>query len=122
MSMLKSGIVLLSAKKKKMVLGQNASKAVKPESTRADEKSKNKDNKSILWTCNFSAPNTKLMLFDMDGAPVYHVSIFLEIDFYRKFNFSSLAYMHICAHTCVKCCNKKNGLNLETLWLLAFGA
>ncbi|KAK4274188.1 hypothetical protein QN277_017454 [Acacia crassicarpa] len=72
MSMLEPWVILHSAKKKRMVLGEEASKVVKPESTTADEKSTNQDIKTILWTCNFSAPDMTLMLFNMAGSPVYH--------------------------------------------------
>ncbi|XP_028802142.1 protein SABRE [Neltuma alba] len=72
LSMLKPWVVLHSAKKKRMVLGEEASKVVKPQSSRADEKSTNQDIKTIVWTCNFSAPDMTLMLFNMAGSPVYH--------------------------------------------------
>lgn len=67
MSRLKPWLVLHSSKKKKMVIREKTS-VVKPKLT--DSKSK-----TIVWTCNFSAPEMTIMLSDMAGSPMYHVSI-----------------------------------------------
>lgn len=63
MSRLKPWFLLHSSKKKKMVLREDASVVKKPQST---------DAKIIMWTCNVSAPEMTVVLFDMVGSPVYH--------------------------------------------------
>ncbi|KAL2655846.1 hypothetical protein AAZV13_04G088000 [Glycine max] len=63
MSRLKPWLVLHSSKKKKMVLRQEASVVARPQST---------DGKTIMWTCNVSAPEMTIVLFNMAGSPVYH--------------------------------------------------
>lgn len=68
MSRLKPWFLLHSSKKKKMVLKEEASVVVKPQST---------DGKTIMWTCNVSAPEMTIVLFNMVGSPVYHVSTML---------------------------------------------
>ncbi|KAF7817045.1 protein SABRE isoform X1 [Senna tora] len=60
-SRLKPWLVLHSPKKKKMVLGEEASKVAKPQSTNI---------KTVVWTCNFSAPEMTVMLSSMAGSPV----------------------------------------------------
>lgn len=49
-----------------MVLREETSVVAKPQST---------DGEIIMWTCNVSAPEMTIVLFDMVGSPVYHVSI-----------------------------------------------
>ncbi|XP_057729107.1 protein SABRE [Arachis stenosperma] len=51
-----------SSKKKKMVLREESS-VVKHQSS---------DIKIIMWTCNVSAPEMTIVLFNMVGSPVYH--------------------------------------------------
>lgn len=68
MSRLKPWLLLHLSKKKKIVLREEASVVVKPQST---------DSRIIMWTCNVSAPEMTIVLFDMVGSPVYHVSIVL---------------------------------------------
>lgn len=68
MSRLKPWFLLHLSKKKKMVLREGASVVKKPQST---------DAKTIIWTCNVSAPEMTIVLFDMVGSPVYHVSVVL---------------------------------------------
>lgn len=68
MSRIKPWLLLHFSKKKKMVLREEASVVVKPQSS---------DSKTIMWTCNVSAPEMTIVLFDMVGSPVYHVSIVL---------------------------------------------
>ncbi|KAI4307517.1 hypothetical protein L6164_030695 [Bauhinia variegata] len=63
MSRLKPWLLLHLSKKKKMVLRDEASDVVKPQST---------DNKAIVWTCTFSAPEMRLMLSNLAGSAVYH--------------------------------------------------
>ncbi|XP_061371719.1 protein SABRE isoform X2 [Gastrolobium bilobum] len=63
MSRLKPWLLLHLSKKKKMVLGEEASVVVKPQSS---------NNKAIIWTCNVSAPEMTIVLFNMVGCPVYH--------------------------------------------------
>lgn len=65
MSRLKPWLFLNSSKKKRMVLREETSVVAKPQST---------DGKTIMWTCNVSAPEMTIVLFDMAGSPVYHVS------------------------------------------------
>ncbi|XP_014500853.1 protein SABRE isoform X2 [Vigna radiata var. radiata] len=63
MSRLKPWLFLHSTKKKRMVLREEASVVAKPQST---------DGKTIMWTCNVSAPEMTIVLFNMAGSPVYH--------------------------------------------------
>ncbi|XP_027904503.1 protein SABRE isoform X3 [Vigna unguiculata] len=63
MSRLKPWLFLHSSKKKRMVLREEASVDAKPQST---------DGKTIMWTCNVSAPEMTIVLFNMAGSPVYH--------------------------------------------------
>lgn len=63
MSRLKPWLLLHLSKKKKIVLREEASVVVKPQST---------DSRIIMWTCNVSAPEMTIVLFDMVGSPVYH--------------------------------------------------
>ncbi|WJX41203.1 hypothetical protein P8452_28592 [Trifolium repens] len=63
MNRLKPLLLLQLSKKKKMVLREQTSVVVKPQST---------DGKIIMWTCNVSAPEMTIVLFDMVGSPVYH--------------------------------------------------
>ncbi|XP_027353731.1 protein SABRE isoform X2 [Abrus precatorius] len=63
MSRLKPWLLLHLSKKKKMVLREEASVFVKPQST---------DSKTIMWTCNVSAPEMTIVLFNMVDSPVYH--------------------------------------------------
>ncbi|KAL5145281.1 Protein SABRE [Glycine soja] len=64
MSRLKPWLFLHSSKKKKMVLQEEASVVARPQST---------DGKTVMWTCNVSAPEMTIVLFNMAGSPVYHV-------------------------------------------------
>ncbi|KHN08977.1 UPF0378 protein KIAA0100-like protein [Glycine soja] len=63
MSRLKPWLFLHSSKKKKMVLQEEASVVARPQST---------DGKTVMWTCNVSAPEMTIVLFNMAGSPVYH--------------------------------------------------
>ncbi|RDY04424.1 Protein SABRE, partial [Mucuna pruriens] len=63
MSRLKPWLFLQLSKKKKMVLREEASVVARPQST---------DGKIIMWTCNVSAPEMTIVLFNMAGSPVYH--------------------------------------------------
>ncbi|KAK7275854.1 hypothetical protein RIF29_16980 [Crotalaria pallida] len=88
MGRLKPWLLLHGSKKKKMVLREEAPAVVKPQST---------DSKPIIWTCDVSAPEMTIMLFDMTSTPVYHVSIcqfaylslFYEPKSFRKLRHSS---------------------------------
>ncbi|XP_057442427.1 protein SABRE-like isoform X3 [Lotus japonicus] len=62
MNRLKPWLLLHFSKKKKIVLREDAS-VVKPKSA---------DSKTITWTCKLSTPQLTLILFDMEGSPVYH--------------------------------------------------
>ncbi|RDX71635.1 Protein SABRE, partial [Mucuna pruriens] len=62
-SRLKPWLVLHSPKEKKVVLREEPSVA-KPKST--DSK------KTIVWTCNFSAPQMTIRLSNIPGSPLYH--------------------------------------------------
>ncbi|KAK7301095.1 hypothetical protein RJT34_11955 [Clitoria ternatea] len=62
---IKPWLLLHKPKEKKMVLREESS-AAKPKST---------DSKAIMWTCNFSAPEMTIRLFNMAGSPVYHVCL-----------------------------------------------
>lgn len=65
MSRLKPWLRLHSSKKKKVVLREEAS-VVKP---------KLNESKTITWTCKFSTPEMTIVLYNMAGFRVYHVSI-----------------------------------------------
>ncbi|XP_040872309.1 protein SABRE isoform X8 [Glycine max] len=67
MSRLKPWLFLHSSKKKKMVLQEEASVVARPQST---------DGKTVMWTCNVSAPEMTIVLFNMAGSPVYHATCF----------------------------------------------
>ncbi|CAJ2657974.1 unnamed protein product [Trifolium pratense] len=63
MSRLKPLLLLRSSKPKKVVLRDETS-VVKPKSN---------DSKTIItWTCKFSTPEITIMLYNMDGFPVYY--------------------------------------------------
>lgn len=71
MSRLKPWLRLHYSKKKKMVL---------QEETLALEKSQSIESKAIMWTCTVSAPEMTIVLYSVNGLPVYHVSaIFIAI-------------------------------------------
>ncbi|KAI9106951.1 hypothetical protein K1719_022479 [Acacia pycnantha] len=63
MSRLQPWLFLHLSKKRKMVLQEKAPDVVKHQST---------DNKTIMWTCNVSAPEMTIVLFNMAGSPIYH--------------------------------------------------
>ncbi|MED6196816.1 hypothetical protein PIB30_050897 [Stylosanthes scabra] len=63
MSRLKPWLLVQSSKKKRMVLREESS-VVKQQSS---------DIKIIMWTCNVSAPEMTIVLFNMVGSPVYHI-------------------------------------------------
>lgn len=65
MSRLQPWLSLHLSKNRKMVLQDKVPDAIKQQST---------DNKAIMWTCNVSAPEMTLVLFNMSGSPIYHVS------------------------------------------------
>ncbi|XP_042988908.1 protein SABRE isoform X2 [Carya illinoinensis] len=64
MSRLKPWLRLHYSKKKKMVL---------QEETLALEKSQSIESKAIMWTCTVSAPEMTIVLYSVNGLPVYHV-------------------------------------------------
>lgn len=66
MGRLKPWMQLKSSKKNKMVLQEESSKIKKPQSTT--------DSKSLMWTCTVSAPEMTIVLYNMSGLPLYHVS------------------------------------------------
>ncbi|KAL6012637.1 hypothetical protein ACLOJK_003126 [Asimina triloba] len=63
MSRLKPWMQLHMSKKKKMVLR---------EETPSFEKSQSSDLKTIMWTCTFSAPEMTIVLYSLNGSPLYH--------------------------------------------------
>ncbi|KAF7830032.1 protein SABRE isoform X1 [Senna tora] len=63
MSRLQPWLLLQLSKNNKMVLQEKAPDVIKPQST---------DNKTIMWTCNVSAPEMTIVLFSMAGSPLYH--------------------------------------------------
>ncbi|OIW02537.1 hypothetical protein TanjilG_12851 [Lupinus angustifolius] len=63
MSRLKPWLLLHGSKKKKVVLREETPAVVKPQST---------ESKPIMWTCNVSAPEMTIMLFNLAGTQVYH--------------------------------------------------
>lgn len=65
MSRLKPWLRLHFSKKKRMVLRDETSNVEKPPSN---------DSKAFMWTCTVSAPEMTIILFSMDGLPLYHVS------------------------------------------------
>lgn len=64
-SRLQPWLVLHLSKKKKLALEEKSPDVIKPQST---------DIKTIMWTCNVSAPEMTIVLFNMAGSPMYHVS------------------------------------------------
>lgn len=65
LSRLEPWIRLHFAKKKKMVPKEEAISVDKP---------KSKESKGIMWTCTVSAPEMTIILYNMSGLPLYHVS------------------------------------------------
>ncbi|XP_015579784.2 protein SABRE [Ricinus communis] len=63
MSRLKPWLQLHYSKKKKMVLREEIPTVVKPQST---------DSKAIMWTCTVSAPEMTIVLYTINGLPLYH--------------------------------------------------
>ncbi|KNA17373.1 hypothetical protein SOVF_080580 [Spinacia oleracea] len=63
LSRLEPWIRLHFAKKKKMVLKEEAISVDKP---------KSKESKGIMWTCTVSAPEMTIILYNMSGLPLYH--------------------------------------------------
>ena len=65
MGRLKPWMQLLTSKKKKMVLREETPIPERPESTKL---------KDIMWTCTLSAPEMTIVLYNLAGLAVYHVS------------------------------------------------
>ena len=70
MARLKPLMLLRPPKKKKEGPKDESANPVKVESS--DE------SKVIIWTCTFSAPETTITLFNLEGLLVYHVRIFIS--------------------------------------------
>lgn len=69
MGRLKPWLQLHNSKKKRMVLhGEN----VHQEQFQASEV------KPIMWACTVSAPEMTIVLYNLDGMPVYHVSSYIS--------------------------------------------
>lgn len=66
MARLKHLVQLRPPKKKKTVSKDESNNPVKVKS--------NEDFKIIMWTCTFSAPETAIALFNLEGSMLYHVS------------------------------------------------
>ncbi|KAJ8762590.1 hypothetical protein K2173_008029 [Erythroxylum novogranatense] len=64
MSRLKPWLRLHYLKKKKMVLQKEPAAPLKPQSS---------DFKAIMWTCTVSAPEMTIVLYTINGLPLYHV-------------------------------------------------
>ncbi|GLT93704.1 hypothetical protein SLE2022_114820 [Rubroshorea leprosula] len=62
-SRLKPWLCMQSSKKKSMVLQEEASTIEKPKSS---------ESKAFMWTCNVSAPEMTIMLYSINGLPLYH--------------------------------------------------
>lgn len=65
MGRLKPWMQLWTSKKKKMVLR---------EETPISERSQSTKSKDIMWTCTISAPEMTIVLYNLNGLAVYHVS------------------------------------------------
>lgn len=65
MSRLKPWLQVHYSKKKKMVLREEIHAPVKSQSTAS---------KAIMWTCTVSAPEMTIVLYSINGLPLYHVS------------------------------------------------
>ncbi|XP_008794010.2 protein SABRE isoform X1 [Phoenix dactylifera] len=63
MSRLKPWLHLHLSKKKRMTLGKENSRK---------ERSQPSDVKAIMWTCTVSAPEMTIVLYDLNGLPLYH--------------------------------------------------
>ncbi|XWS25397.1 hypothetical protein CRYUN_Cryun27aG0064900 [Craigia yunnanensis] len=63
MSRLKPCLRLQSSKKKGMVLQEETSTIVKPQST---------ESKAFMWTCTVSAPEMTIVLYSISDVPLYH--------------------------------------------------
>lgn len=72
MGRLKPLMNLSSSKKKKMVLRDENASPVTVQSS---------GSKTIMWTCTVSAPEMTIVLFNLSGLPIYHVSD-LELLYY----------------------------------------
>lgn len=70
---------LQQSKKKKMVLGNEKSTVERPQST---------GSKAFMWTCTVSAPEMTIVLYSINGLPLYHVSIVFAIAV------SAILYLH----------------------------
>lgn len=62
---LKPWVQLQSSKKKKMVLREEIPNPERLQST---------ESKAIMWTCTVSAPEMTIVLYNLSGLPLYHVS------------------------------------------------
>jgi hypothetical protein len=65
MSRLKPWLRLHHSKKKKMVLREETSTPVRSPTT---------ESKVIMWTCTVSAPEMTIVLYSINGLPLYQVS------------------------------------------------
>lgn len=65
MSRLKPWLRLHLSKQKRMVLQDETSKTERPQLT---------ESKVVMWTCTVSAPEMTIVLYDISGSPLYHVS------------------------------------------------
>lgn len=68
---LKPWVQLQSSKKKKMVLREEIPNPERLQST---------ESKAIMWTCTVSAPEMTIVLYNLSGLPLYHVSDLLNYD------------------------------------------
>lgn len=69
------------SKKKRMVLRDEVS---------ATEKAPVSDVKPIMWTCTLSAPEMTIILYSLNGLPLYHVSIAI--------NRLPSCFIYVCVH------------------------
>ncbi|XP_068654022.1 protein SABRE-like isoform X2 [Aristolochia californica] len=69
MSRLKPWMHLHMSKKKRMVLHENHANHDRPDNT---ERADVTDRKAIMWTCTLSAPEMTIVLYNLNGLPLYH--------------------------------------------------
>lgn len=81
MSRLKPWLRFYSSRNKKMVLRKEM----------PSEKLQSSESKAIMWTCTVSAPEMTIVLYSIDGSPLYHVSnVLVSILFLLSWNYQRI--------------------------------
>lgn len=73
MSRLKPLMQLKTSKKKNMVIREETSKTPP-----IVENSQSNQSKPIMWTCTLSGPEMTIVIYNLNGLPVYRVSFLLN--------------------------------------------